>query len=211
MLVKCKENSLDGLSPEKLAKVSGWFGTGFGCLNLTVGKCYVVYAVTFRQGTRWFFVADDLYQRLLYPVAYPDFIFEVIGFQISKLWESNPPEELSDSSSLEGNLYSFEGWNFNNIFYENMLNEDELVLRTFRQSKEMMDLEFPCDDNIKQAVVLEDRWVSCSECEDSWEEASDQGMVRCPNCKEILNNPFYIGKTGAQGHRDAGSGLNIQH
>lgn len=53
------------------------------------------------------------------------------------------------------------------------------------------DLEKP-DPGIKEtAIFIEDNWLMCPICQESWEEGLKYRMVRCPQCNNKLYNPRF--------------------
>lgn len=43
-----------------------------------------------------------------------------------------------------------------------------------------------------QATLLQDHWIFCTECTESWEDNPKYRIIACPACKSILKNPLYM-------------------
>jgi hypothetical protein len=187
MRIKCILNSGRDL-PEDCLDPAGGFNrdTKFA---LVIGKEYNVYAITLFLGYVWYFICDEDY--VYYPIWNPSPLFEVVDGRLSKYWRYN---------FIKGNLpvaksrsiFAFEEWAKNPYrYYDNLTNGNESEVAIFKRYKDLMDLEFPCPSITKKASILKESWVMCPNCDESWEELSKDGMLRCPKCKEFLQNPFF--------------------
>ncbi|MDA3798968.1 MAG: hypothetical protein PF692_07800 [Kiritimatiellae bacterium] len=192
MQIRCIEKSLNKIENSVLSEIQKWFSKGFEAVSLSLGKVYVVYAIEVRNNRNWFFIADDSFHCLEYPVAYPDCFFEVVDKRVSKLWNQSSKVDYEASSSKKISIYSFEEWDAKNIFYENLVDGDINAKLIFMRIKEFMDREFPHFEYENQAEILDDKWIQCPSCEEAWEEFSIKGMTKCPKCKLLLINPLYL-------------------
>jgi len=52
-------------------------------------------------------------------------------------------------------------------------------------------LEQPDPLILNTAAIIDDEWLMCSNCTDSWKCTSNNAMVICPACNEALHNPRY--------------------
>ena len=52
-------------------------------------------------------------------------------------------------------------------------------------------LEHPDPLILNTAAIIDDEWLMCSNCTDSWKCTSNNAMVICPACNEALHNPRY--------------------
>ncbi len=58
-------------------------------------------------------------------------------------------------------------------------------------SLEKEELSTPISEIKDKATELGDHWLMCPLCQESWEEHSVYGMVRCPKCNHKLHNPQF--------------------
>jgi hypothetical protein len=154
--------------------------------HLDIGNFYEVYAICIRNKYPWFYICDEGYS---FPLSFPLPFFEIIDNRLSKYWtmgyNCSYIKNTGDDIDI---LFAFKEWTHNKYFYEKLLNGKGKEI--FLKYKSLMDVEFP-DSNLRQAEVLKDNWIMCPECNESWEEFKNDGILRCPKCLKQINNPLY--------------------
>jgi hypothetical protein len=141
MRVRCVKNRIEEMQGdtrlyEMLTKVVGYKADHQ--LKLTVGREYVVYAISVKYGYPWFFVADDTYTS--YPMAYAAPMFQVVDSRLSQHWRFGYAL-FEDSSEEPVNLIAFEEWAVDYSFYERLLDSEPNEKSLFHRYKVMIDLE----------------------------------------------------------------------
>jgi hypothetical protein len=170
-------------------ELKGWFGTDTHSLDLSVGALYVVYAVEITRGWVRYFVADDAFSSTLYPFGYSASFFEVVDSRVSRCWSIGCRGLDSAGSEV---VFSFKEWATEETFYERLVDRADQEQGTFRVWKEFMDLEFPNPSIVDGAEVLDGGWLLCPKCSEAWESQGSEGMTRCPKCRALLSNPFFM-------------------
>lgn len=56
------------------------------------------------------------------------------------------------------------------------------------------ELKVPNLNISKIATSLDEKWLMCPDCIDAWECSSQDAMVICPMCNQVLHNPRYENK-----------------
>ena len=189
MLVKCIFNKIDdlGLANDARRRMEASYRLPDHILHLTIGDIYVVYALVIRNMSVSFFVADDDFAALGYPVPYESSCFRVVDDQLSRHWRFRCD---SDSDLDTGLVFmSFSGWVDEEAFYEKLVDGENWAVEAFRQHKSLMDMEFPNPLVTAKALSVEGDWVMCPKCSEAWESTSRDGMLRCPRCFDLLLNP----------------------
>lgn len=138
MLLSCRTNQAADL-PE--AFISEYYHVGRQvAFPLTVGRPYVVYALTTSIGGLWAYVASDHYaddSSYNYPVWHPLPLFEIVDGRLSPTWVAG---QRGDGDAYEIVL-SFPEWAANPRFYEALVDGDEAAVATFRRYKTILDSE----------------------------------------------------------------------
>lgn len=151
---------------------------------LEIDKIYTVYGMIVDQGQTCYYICDQANRN--FPISRPFNLFEVVNRDISRYWVF---------SFMEGNrtypCWMFPEW-FDNDYFQDMLTDGEKdEVSIFLRYKQLMDLEYP-DTTIKvMAEVIDEKWLYCPLCRDAWESTSNDGMVICPNCHNVMHNPSY--------------------
>lgn len=104
---------------------------------LTVGREYLVYAVTTYLCHTWFYVFDE--NRLAYPVWYLAEIFRVSDRFIPRWWTVNYFGAASGSRQEGRLIVSFDEWASDPTFYERLVDGDadaQAVLKRHRSAME---------------------------------------------------------------------------
>ncbi len=190
MKVKCIINKLSRI---KSLKIKEWLKPDYINLDddeiiggLEIGKVYTVYGITFWDNTPFFYICDGEYDD--YPTPEYSGLFEIVDERLSKYF-------LLSSVLLEDNQANtslvFNEWAKNQYFYEKLLDGEENEVAIFEKYKKLLKNEFP-DDNIQlKGLILEDNWIMCPECDESWQSNESSAMVNCPSCWKRMHNPYF--------------------
>ncbi|MEZ4736342.1 MAG: hypothetical protein R3E79_55355 [Caldilineaceae bacterium] len=183
MHIQCIETTGSNLSP--IQKEMGYNErTQF---PIVVGKHYLVFGMTLWANHIWYLVVGEN-QR--FPEWMPDALFIITDSKVSRYWHY-----CKNKSEL---VYPIQGtWGYekliNDVHADKLADKDLDALAIFDWYREYMELEFADPDNPLHARSLDSqKWIMCSLCSEAWEEFSLDGMIRCPNCRSILHNPFYV-------------------
>jgi hypothetical protein len=136
MKVKCLHNRKRDL-PVELQREGVAYGPAYTDMPLTIGREYVVYAMTARAGFPWYFIQDD--DELPYPQAYPAPLFEITDTRLSRVWHFNIP---GDVSKCEWPNWGPSEWVSDRFFYDRLTDCQPEEVRTFARYKAVMDREF---------------------------------------------------------------------
>lgn len=155
---------------------------------VSLNKEYIVYAISEIDDFTWYCLCDDQYSS--YPRWYPFPLFEITDNRLSRFWVFG----FEEREKKKEFIISFPEWVNNLYFYGELVdggNEDESI-KLFKKYKELIDLEFQAK-NISEVAQLGDKdWLICPICIDAWECSTERdGMVRCPKCNTIMQNPRY--------------------
>jgi hypothetical protein len=175
MLVRCLYNKSSDL-PADLLEATGYNSrTDFG---LTIGKHYIVYAITVRDNYLWYYIDDDY--SYVYPVGEPAPLLSIVEGRMSRYW-------VCSYSIIVFPEWANDPYNF----YDALTNGDEEEEEIFLRYKKLMDVEFPNPSITISATLLDTNWLMCPICIDAWETVSTEGMVICPKCHTMMHNPQY--------------------
>jgi hypothetical protein len=111
-------------------------------LEITQGKIYVVLAISKYLDALFYYILGD--ESESYPLAFPSELFEIVESKISKYWDTNLKQiiSLEDIEIKNNDIISFKEWAINkDIFYENLLEENENEVAIFNSYKDKMILE----------------------------------------------------------------------
>jgi len=194
MIVQCRHNQVSDVDPESAVfqELRESVKNDTDALDLTVGNLYVVYALVVRRGFPWYFIADDLYGRLSYPLAYAANFFDIIDNRVSRCWTIGFRQSGRRRENISELLITFKEWVDDAMFFERLIDGNDREIAIFRRYKAFMDLEYPAPWVDAKAELLQDSWVMCPECNEAWESGMSTGMTRCPKCSKVLLNPLYL-------------------
>ncbi|MCC7508392.1 MAG: hypothetical protein IT464_03340 [Planctomycetes bacterium] len=146
--------------------------------QLTVGRCYVVYAIEVRDGRAILWIDSDY--RLQWPSPVDASLFVVEAGAVSRLWvvTFTPHLWIAPRPCIESEF-----------FFDRLTDGDSEAVAAFSKMKEFMDLEFTDQTVEATARVIDDAWLQCPNCQDAWESQHDSALVRCTSCQAILRNP----------------------
>jgi hypothetical protein len=161
--------------------------------DLLVGKKYLVYAMEIDSNGKLFYYLINEKQKKTsgcpFWNPYPSELFSIIDHRISRYWTFNNYIDAEDKTYSK-KIFAIPEWSTDPVdFYTKFLDNDFQIVNIFNTYKEKMDLEFPDEYNKKYAVLIKDKWLQCSQCDEAWSDDSTLAMVRCPGCGGILNNP----------------------
>ena len=188
MEVICQFNKGSDLPSNCLDPIGGYNkDTSF---SLEINKSYIVYAITIHLGYPWYYICDEDY--LYYPVWNPSPLFNISNGNLSKYWifafYSN--KEKNNSTSI----WAFPNWAIDpHTFYNNLTDNQIKEVTIFKKYKNLMDLEFARTEIKDKAIILQNNWVMCPFCQESWEIINSRvAMTKCPKCNKILHSPLYV-------------------
>ncbi len=190
MLVKCINNEVSALSvPDAVRnELRNWLPGGKA--SLTIDAVYIVYAVAIRKEWPWFFVADEEFSG--YPISYSSAFFQVVDDRLSRHWRYrySPIRLHGIGSRSDAVLLANSEWARDPMFYERLVDGDNLAVSKFSRVKSLMDVEFRHPSVTVAAIRCEERWLICPKCNDAWEAEPLAELVRCPKCSSLLVNPL---------------------
>lgn len=105
---------------------------------LTVGRTYVVFALTIFLGTAWYYVMDD--DGLAWPTWMPSSLFEVTDGAVPSSWVVG---YFRFSQEDQRPLLSFPEWATDHGFYERLVDGDPEALNVFQRRREELEAEAP--------------------------------------------------------------------
>lgn len=179
MRVQCKmTHTLD-------VNLAAWGSVGQG---LAIGADYVVYAVLVEQRRIWYFLCAE--GGVPYPVQYPAVLFDMRDARCSAYWVANIDLPMQPEETRL--LLAPAEWAGDPTFYEHLIDGVNPERAVFEQYRRLMDIEFIDDPSRVSATVIDDGWLQCPTCDDTWEVRGGNisEMVRCPNCNTILLSPY---------------------
>lgn len=140
MKVKCL---FDRINPEIHEKwLVDWANT-LEQLELTVGKIYVVLAISRYSDKLYYYIMGDESDN--YPLAFPIELFEIYDSQVSKYWDCNLSfiKSFKELKLQNHEVCSFTKWKMEkDLFYEKILEEDKQTLLIFNSFKDKMITEY---------------------------------------------------------------------
>ena len=185
MKAKCIENKKASLPKEVLGDRFHLYQD----FSLIIDQEYTVYAIREINNHIWYCICDEDF--ISHPNWNPSPLFEITDPQLSQYWIFS----FEKSGTKMTPIISFPQWANDPTFYSELVeasSSDQTAI-AFNNYKELMDLEFPDASITCIAEVGDAEWLICPKCLDGWKSSNNRiGMVRCPNCKEILKNPRYL-------------------
>jgi len=111
---------------------------------ISVGREYVVYAITVADGHIWFYIVDD--DQHPWPLWHPGPLFEIVDRRISKHWVFGyqpTKDDILTGSAVPGAEFAFPEWIDEPMFLERLTDNESREAEIFARYKSMMDTEFP--------------------------------------------------------------------
>jgi len=169
----------------KLKCISQSDKNGVRCDFIELGKEYTCYGIILIDGEVHFYICDQVHDS--FPVARPADLFEIIDNRLSRCWVFGVVE-----GDKKYPTWMFPEWITEPYFQDQLTDDEEREVSIFKRYKELMDLEFPDPAISKVAQIGDSEWLLCPDCHDAWNDSdSKTGMVRCPSCKKIMQNPRF--------------------
>lgn len=130
------------------------------------------------------------------PLRFESVLFDVVNPRLSKWWiyHSEFDHESRKSQLQNRSWLAFPEWKW--AFFEELVDGEASALRIFRDYEELMELEWPRPDVTEAANLLQDEWVMCPTCTESWQVVSRLALTKCPACEMMLNNPTWSDPAG---------------
>jgi hypothetical protein len=186
MLVRCVTRNATDLGIPYLDPRAGYGPEAV--FELTLGKEYVVYALTIRNGGIWYYVIDE--SGVEYPIWHPAPLFQVADPRVSRYWTFGFSEGGLRAGSA---LFAYGEWAREPAgYYDRLTDGNPEALQIFRVYRELFELEFAIQSVEVAAEGLPDGWLHCPNCRESWREPVRGEMLRCPACRQVLLNPALL-------------------
>ena len=194
MLIQCVTNNTNQVSSQlpldQELRQSKDASTGLR--DISIGTLYTVYAVHISVNNRTsYFITDNNYGALWYPISYESFFFDVIDDRVSSCWALGLQGNNSKLKKGSEVLITFKEWVNEEMFFEDLVDGSTREIEVFKQYKAFMDIEYPSPCVTDRAELIEGKWLMCPKCCEAWESAVIWGMVGCPQCSSVLLNPRY--------------------
>jgi hypothetical protein len=128
MIVRCIANSGSALPQANIDPRRGYdSATEF---PLTIGRDYVVFALTTFLGTAWYYLLDD--DGHAWPTWSPSALFDVVDGALPDSWIIG---YFRVSTEDQGPLISFPEWAGDRAFYERLVEGEAAAVETFARRR----------------------------------------------------------------------------
>lgn len=185
MLVKCIANNLSALEVSDFTKnelkLLGVGGIN-GSFHLKMGMEYVVFGVTYKFKIPFYYVCDECFSY--YPMAYVASAFTILDDRLSKYWRYS-----ITSYEGSGDYYTklvFKEWANDEYYYDRLTNNNPADVKLFAAYREKMLIEYSIPSIQDVAIYIDDNWVMCQSCDETWQESGCNEMTWCAKCKKIM-------------------------
>jgi hypothetical protein len=128
MIVRCIGNTGELLPPASRDPSQGF--SSYTEFPLTVGRSYVVHAITVLLGITWYYVMDD--DGHAWPNHMPATLFDVVDGTLPDSWEVGYHRFAIDNQYP---IVSFPEWANDHRFYERLVDGDPGAVATFAQRR----------------------------------------------------------------------------
>lgn len=132
--VECLANQLEHVPESFLYEKAGYRRTTV--FPLTVGRRYVVYAVTSFIGGFWFYITDD--DGLGYPVWYPSAVFRGIESRVPSDWILG---HHFVNNRAYTTILSYPEWASDPHYYERLYNGEQSAVAAFQLRRASAEAE----------------------------------------------------------------------
>ena len=123
-----------------------------------------------------------------FPIAVKSSEVDIIDNRLSKYWVyGNHDSDNTEPCKL---VLSFPEWANNSYFYQELVEGTGKSGEQFRAIKKTIENEYAERGLTAIAETLQDRWVQCPNCFDSWENFQIAEVINCPKCKSRLLKPI---------------------
>lgn len=157
--------------------------------EIRIDSEYNVYAIKVCDGFPWYYIEEVRSNELK---SFPAFLFDVVDNRLSQYWVFSNIK--GPHYNLPRSIFTFPEWAEDPDYYDKLLKNFDREVELFDRYKLLMDHEFPNPEIQIIAKIIDKYWIQCPQCSDAWETKSVAGIVVCPSCKTIMNNPKYISK-----------------
>jgi hypothetical protein len=113
-----------------------WGITKEKSFSLTIGKEYIVYAVTAVKEAFWYYVLDE--RGLPYPVWYPSPLFEVSDGSVPSHWIVNYFSDPNSRDRIGTSILSFKDWAIDSSFYERLIDGEAEAVTSFKNERDFL-------------------------------------------------------------------------
>ena len=100
---------------------------------LSIGKEYVVYAITAVKDAFWYYLLDD--HDLPYPVWYPSPLFQVADGSLPAHWTANYVTHPYSPERIGTSLITFKEWASDPAYYENLVEGEAGARAAFEKER----------------------------------------------------------------------------
>ena len=134
MIVRC-ENNLGQYLPASCHDAKAGYDEKT-VFPLSIGKDYVVYALSTYLGHVWYHIWDE--NSDYYPGWAPSLLFEVVDHRLSQYWIAG----TSGDSSVNTFLIGYREWVLDKSHIRNLFERGSEAGQIFKRYQNLMDLEF---------------------------------------------------------------------
>lgn len=157
--------------------------------HLTYNKDYTVYGIEYLDEQEInFMIKDDT--GVIYPKFFPSSFFEIIDSRLSRYFIGTSEKQYPIKDIKYPAFISYKEIVLNGFFYDDFIECKNEANQIFEKYKDLIDNEFPSSE-LKDAELIENNWVFCCNCDESFEVKYNNGIIICPNCKHKCNNPLF--------------------
>jgi hypothetical protein len=179
MILTCLSNQ-GAVLPDRNIDVQAGF-TRETHFPITIGREYVVYAMTIRGHDVWYYILDD--RNLPYPVWHPAPLFSVVDGKVPSSWRYIYTSSADDFLAV----WAFPEWAQDpGRYYDQLSDRDEEALAIFSRRRQEIDVESTKDLDVVPGVVLGAGWIQCPRCTEAFKNGSEATLTRCPTCATVL-------------------------
>lgn len=109
---------------------------------LTLGREYVVYAMTVDSGHPWFYIVDDDLHP--WPMWHPGPLFELVDGRVSRYWVFGyaPRDDDAQGRAVPNAEFAFPEWIREPMFLDRLTDNEQPEVSVFARYKSLMDDEF---------------------------------------------------------------------
>ena len=132
MKVECIQNKLKNIEESIYNDIFGFDSDSI--LPIEVGQQSIVYAIATINKNLWYLV--DVY-GLRYPMFYPRQCFKIIDSKLSKYWKIKETLDFYNNDTV-GVIIGFEEFINNDLFYSELLEDNENIIEIFNNYKVKM-------------------------------------------------------------------------
>lgn len=137
MKVTCKTNKIgENFSTETASRLKCYISIGDDELEIEIGKEYVVYGIELWDNCPWLYICTEPYDE--YPKPFALDFFEISDKKLSSHCILKSKETHNNKNKTQ---FVFLEWAEDDIFYENLVNEDQACITIFNRYKKLIDTE----------------------------------------------------------------------